>query len=239
MHPMSERRLRLHSARRPERPAPWRRPGIIAWLALLLILCPGIVVADEDRQLLERLRSGSHTLYFRHVATDWSNDDQVNQAGDWTSCDDQRMRQLSDEGRAEARRIGDAIRALCIPVGQVLASPYCRTMETASLLGLGEVVPSVDVMNLRAAAYFGGRDAIVASARRLLSTVPPEGGNRVVVAHGNVAREATPVYPAEGEAVVFVASDGPGFDVVARIPPARWQRLLALADHTQCGSDRR
>lgn len=217
----------------------WQRPGIIAGFLLLLILWPGFVAADDDQELLERLRSGGHTLYFRHVATDWSHDDQLNQAGDWTSCDDRRMRQLSDAGRAEARRIGAAMRALCIPVGQVLASPYCRTMETARLFGIGEVVPSVDVMNLRAAAYFGGRDAIVASARRLLSTAPQEGGNRVVVAHGNVAREATPVYPAEGEAVVFVASDGAGFDVVARIPPMRWQRLLALAGRAQCGSERR
>ncbi len=143
------------------------------------------------------------------------------------------MRQLSDSGRAEARRIGQAIRNLGIPVGQVLASPYCRTMETARLFDLGPVMPSTDVMNLRAARYFGGRNAIVATAQRLLSTPPVNGGNRVVVAHGNVAREATPVYPGEGEGVVFLADGKGGFEVVARMPAERWRRLLERDAHDQ------
>ena len=189
--------------------------------------------AVGDAELLALLRSGGYTLYFRHVATDWSNSDRLTKPGDWSSCDVRRMRQLSDGGRADARRTGQAIRTLGIPVGRVLASPYCRTMETARLFDIGPVMPSTDVMNLRAARYFGGRDTIVANARRLLSTRPAAGGNRVVVAHGNVAREATPVYPSEGEGVAFLADGNGGFDVVARIPPDRWRRMLELDSRDQ------
>ena len=39
-----------------------------------------------------------------------------------------------DAGRDEARRIGVAIKRLEIPVGEVMASPFCRTMETAQLI---------------------------------------------------------------------------------------------------------
>jgi broad specificity phosphatase PhoE len=195
---------------------------------LMAFFCLGAewALATDDTALLDRLRGGGYTLYFRHVATDWSNSDQLGKAGDWASCDIKRMRQLSDDGRAEARNIGQAIRTLGIPVGEILASPYCRTMETAELFDLGAVTPSTDVMNLRAAKYFGGRGQIIATAQRLLSSVPDSGSNTIVVAHGNVAREATPVYPGEGEGVVFLANVQGGFDVVARIPPERWQRML-------------
>ena len=140
------------------------------------------------------------------------------------------MRQLSENGRADAIAIGNAIRALGIPVGEVLASPYCRTMDTARLMKIGPVAASTDVMNLRAAEYFGGRAAIVTSARRLLSTPPGSGVNRVIVAHGNVATAATPAYPDEGEGLVFKPAGSGDFDLVGRIPKTSWAELLELVD---------
>ena len=121
--------------------------------------------------------------------------------------------------------VQQAMRRLKVPVSEVLASPYCRTMDTARQLGLGDVQASNAVMNLRVAEYFGGREAIVATARALLARPPSAGSNRVIVAHGNVAQAATPVYPGEGEAVIF-APDGQGrFRFIGRIPPERWVEL--------------
>ena len=122
---------------------------------------------------------------------------------------------------------GEVIRSLAIPVGRVLASPYCRTMETARLLDLGPVEASDEVVNLRVSSYFGGRAAVIATARSLLATAPVAGTNTVIVAHGNVARESTPVYPDEGEAVVFEADGAGGFRLVGRIGPEQWQRIAA------------
>ena len=105
-------------------------------LATLLTLNTSSTAAEpaaelQGETLVEALRGGGYTLYFRHAATDWSLQDEVREAGDWTSCDPSRMRQLSDAGRATARAVGKAIRALHIPVGKVLASPYCRTSGRA------------------------------------------------------------------------------------------------------------
>jgi len=203
--------------------------GILVTLLAAGLLVPGFSAAatgPDEAALVAALRGGGYNIYFRHVGTDWSQSDRLNQRGDWLDCDAARMRQLSDSGRADARAIGTAIRKLDIPVAEVVASPYCRTMETARLMNLGPVQASTDVMNLRAASYFGGRDAIVATARRLLSTPAPAGSNRVIVAHGNVAREATPVYPGEGEGVIF-EPDGETFRFVARMTPAAWTRIAA------------
>ena len=174
------------------------------------------------RALIDALQEGGYNLYFRHEATDWSQDDQVRKAGDWLSCDGNEIRQLSREGRERAARTGSAMRRLNVPVNEVLASPYCRAMETARLLGLGGVRASVEVINLRVADYFGGRDAVIATARKLLSRPPATGGNRVIVAHGNLARAATPVYPGEGEMVVFKPGGEEGFAFVGRVSPEQW-----------------
>jgi broad specificity phosphatase PhoE len=175
--------------------------------------------------LVRALRQGGYNIYFRHAATDWSQSDHVREAGDWTSCDPARIRQLSDQGRKTARAVGDAIRALSIPVGRVLASPYCRTVETATLMNLGNVETTIDVMNMRVAEYFGGRSAIVKTARARLATPPASGTNTVIVAHGNVARDSTPVYPGEAEGVVFRPDGNGDFSVVARVSPQEWTRL--------------
>jgi hypothetical protein len=181
----------------------------------------------NDLALVDALRTGGHNIYFRHVSTDWSQSDNLHQADDWLNCDPTQMRQLSEAGRADAMAIGNAIRKLEVPVSEILASPYCRTVETARLMGLGQVTTSTAVMNLRAAEYFGGRAAIVTTAQRLLSTPPPAGGNRVIVAHGNVASAATPAYPAEGEGLVFKPEGDGSFILVGRVEPGQWAELLA------------
>lgn len=205
------------------------RSILLLGLAILALARIGAADLPEitDEALVDGLLAGGYNIYFRHVATDWSQSDEVRKAGDWLNCDPVRMRQLSDSGRANARAIGKAMRELKIPVGEVLASPYCRTVETARLMDLGKVTLSTDIMNLRAGNYFGGRAAIVASAQKLLATPPAPATNRVIVAHGNAAREATPVYPGEGEGIVFQPDGNGGFQVIARMPPDRWAQLLA------------
>ena len=204
---------------------------LCALLALAVFAPPGAAqTLLDDAALVAALRGGGYNLYFRHVATDWSQSDRVERRDDWLDCEPTRMRQLSAAGRDDARAIGEAMRKLEIPVGEVLASPYCRTMETARLMDVGEVQASTDVMNLRAASYFGGRAAIVANAQRLLSTPPAAGANRVIVAHGNVAREATPVYPGEGEGVVFEPDGNDSFRLVGRVTAQDWRRIAAGID---------
>ena len=193
----------------------------------LMLVSTALAQGLDDRALIEALREGGYSIYFRHQATDWSQDDHVAKAGDWISCDGAKIRQLSDAGRDAARETGVAMRRLGIKVSRIIASPYCRTIETARLLGFGPVEPSTDVMNLRVAHFFGGSEAIVKTARGLLARPVEKGANVVIVAHGNVAREATPVYPAEGEAVIFKANGQGDFDVVGRLTAAQWNELAA------------
>jgi len=181
----------------------------------------------DDKALVAALREGGFNLYFRHEATDWSQSDKVKKADDWLSCDGANMRQLSNAGRKSATATGQSIKSLGIPIGKIMASPYCRTVETARLMRLGSVEPTTEVVNLRISEYFGGRVAIISTAQALLAKMPAAGTNNLIVAHGNVAQAATPVYPGEGEGVVFKPDAQGGFLVVGRLRPEDWIRISA------------
>jgi broad specificity phosphatase PhoE len=200
-------------------------------LSALFLAAAGPAAAEtlSGKALVDALRGGGHTIYFRHAATDWNLDDHVAQDGDWKSCAPDRMRQLSDAGRDTAKRIGAAMRALKIPVAKVISSEYCRAVETARLLGLGPVETTRDIMNLRSSAYVGGDAKAAENARRVMAEAPSAAGNAVVAGHGNLIRAATGIYPGEGGAVVFRpdAKSANGLALVAEISPEDWGDLAA------------
>ena len=206
----------------------------VGFVALMMIVLVPLSIARAasdansylgDNALVAALREGGFNLYFRHEATDWSQSDNVKKVDDWLSCDGANMRQLSNAGRKSATASGQSIKSLGIPIGKIMASPYCRTVETARLMRLGPVEPTSEVVNLRISEYFGGRQTIVNTAQALLARMPAAGTNNLIIAHGNVAQAATPVYPGEGEGVVFKPDAQGGFVAVGRLTPEDWIRL--------------
>ena len=169
--------------------------------------------------LLTELRKGGYVIYFRHTTTDMSRDDSQSKSDE--DCGNQRP--LTDRGREEARSIGAAFKELKLPVGAVLASARCRTMETA-MLAFGRAEKSAEVRGGPARNPDPGR---YAALRRLLSTPPPPGANLVISSHGNpfYAVAGAP-YLAEGEAAVIRPS-GKDFDIVARVRHDQWRALVS------------
>jgi broad specificity phosphatase PhoE len=168
--------------------------------------------------LADALRHGGYVLYFRHAATDFGqNDDNMTSFEDCT-----KQRNLTDKGRADARAIAERVRGLRIPVGDVLASPYCRTRETAELI-FGRETVSNDVRGGPAQTDDAQR---YAGLRALLASPVSGRVNRVIVSHGNPFRAvAGALYLAEGEVAVIEPRGKEGFRVVARIPVDGWVAL--------------
>jgi hypothetical protein len=110
------------------------------------------------------------------------------------------------------------VKRLRIPIGEVLASPYCRTLETARL-AFGKATATNDVRG-------GPVDATrYEPLRKLLSSPVPKGSNRVISSHGNpFIALAGPPYLAEGEMAV-VKPDGGSFSVVGRVRLDNWRRF--------------
>jgi phosphohistidine phosphatase SixA len=191
--------------------------------AMLAAPAPGAEPASDTLTgpaLLAALRSGGLVLYFRHTSTDFGQNDEQMTA--YEDC--ARQRNLTEGGRAEARQIGDAIRRLAIPVGDVLASPFCRTLETARLI-FGRATASPAVRGGPARPEAADR---YADLRKLLSTPPTAGTNLAIVSHGNpFAAVVGSPYLAEGEMAVIRPQGGSGFIVVARVPKDGWAALGA------------
>ena len=54
-----------------------------------------VVPPLADDALVEMLRVGGYSLYFRHEATNWSQSDDVRKTEDWLSCDGGRIRHMT------------------------------------------------------------------------------------------------------------------------------------------------
>jgi len=173
-------------------------------------------VADarlEGAALVRALREGGLVIYFRHTATDFSRNDRAMR--DYDDCANQRP--LSEQGRADARAMGQRIAALKLPIGVVKASPMCRTMEHAKLM-FGMATPTTTMRELTGAGEYLG-------LKRLLSARVPHGINRWMVGHGTPFRAvAGPPHLAEGEAIVL-KPDGEGWTVLARLAVDDWAAL--------------
>ncbi len=171
--------------------------------------------------LVAELRKGGYVLYFRHSSTDFSQNDE--RMKDYDDCANQRN--LTDRGRTEAKAIGAAIRDLAIPFERVLASPFCRTVETARL-AFGRADKMQEVRGGPAAPADTAR---YAALRQILDTRVPPGTNLAVVSHGNpFVSVAGPPYLAEGEAAVIRPLNG-DFEVVSRIRLEDWEALRVSA----------
>lgn len=196
-------------------------PRVFAYLPLVVLLLWPIPGRAVDPALVDALRAGGYILYFRHAATDWSQADR-NRDADWDSCDPAQMRQLSDAGREVAKQVGDALRRLRIPVGQVVASDFCRARETARLLGLGPVETTSDLINTTHAEHVGGREALRRRVQRRMSIPPPPGTNTVLVAHGNVFMLVSEPRPVEAGTAIVRPNGNGGFELIAAVTPDEW-----------------
>lgn len=172
----------------------------------------------EGNALVEALRRGGYVLYLRHASTDFGQNDEA--MTDYANCAQQRN--LTDAGREEARAVGAAIKRLRIPVGPILASPFCRTRESAVLV-FGDPTVSSAVRGGPGTDADGQR---YAELRKLLSTPVARGSNLAIASHGNPFRAvAGTSYLQEGEMAVIEPRGNGDFRIVARITKSDWASL--------------
>ena len=169
-------------------------------------------------EIVRGLQEGGYVIFLRHGATPVVPDDRVPVRLD--DCSTQRL--LSDEGRRQARAIGAAFRKLRIGVGAVLASRYCRTLETARL-AFGRTRTSEVLTGLPLDER--ARQRRLAAVRRLLGRPPPRGRNTVLVGHVVTLKPIAGIGLGGGEMAIFDPGGGARFRLVGRFPAAAWPQL--------------
>jgi virginiamycin B lyase len=198
----------------------------VAALALAVAVAASAASAGQAAKptLAEQLRAGGLVLVMRHAATDFSKPDQ--DPVDLADCATQRN--LSAQGRADARAIGRGVRRLKLKVGKVLTSAYCRTRETARL-AFGRATVNPALLNTITAVHDAKWRSQIQAARRLFGTVPRKPSSTVLVTHGVVVGDATGLTLEEGETLVFRPLGNSRFRLLGRILPGGWEALRTTA----------
>jgi broad specificity phosphatase PhoE len=198
---------------------------------VLFIAVPAAIVASQPAppvDLIDGMRLGGHVIVLRHGATtlDITKDGMSNPGKPGIE------RQLSDSGRAQAIAIGEGLRKLGIRVGPVMTSPLQRAVDTATLLGLGEIRINPDLAEISNATSRFENERRGNALRKLVgSRAGPD--NLVIVTHKPNLIEAFGSSLAdmrEGEAAVFEPdATGDGYRVVARFQANDWGLLIEAA----------
>jgi phosphohistidine phosphatase SixA len=186
------------------------RPATVVCGALLSLLAllslPSPALADET--LWSLLEKGGQVVLMRHAVTTPGVGDPPGFRLDHCST----QRNLTDDGRRDARHVGAAFRARGVVVENVLSSPWCRCVETANL-AFGKAEVSTALSNLF--THPENRDQQVREMRELIAA--PRVGNRVLVSHGSTIAALTGVSLDTAEMLVVTPQGGGQFVVNGRL----------------------
>ena len=96
-------------------------------LIIFLILTNGIK-ADTEFQVLKNLKNGGNLIFIRHAYAPGGGDPDNFDINDCST-----QRNLSEEGRKQAKNIGNYFKENLIPIDKVISSEWCRCKETAEI----------------------------------------------------------------------------------------------------------
>jgi phosphohistidine phosphatase SixA len=199
-----------------------RLASLCAVLALWLL--PASQTAQSQAEWVAALRQGGHVIIIRHGAThqDQADTDPLNLQNI------AKQRQLNDQGRELARSMGDSMRKLKIPVGQVITSMFNRAVETGTLLGFGGVTTTADVSEGGLVVTPIENNRRTEAMRKLAATLPPAGTNVIVISHKPNIMDAFGkdwFDVREGEASTFKPDGSGAYKLVARVQANEWGKL--------------
>lgn len=178
-------------------------------LAFATLAATGPAARADEAAAWAALKAGAIVL-FRHATAPGGGDPSGFRLGDCAT-----QRNLSETGRAQARRIGERFRAEGIAVTKVISSEWCRTRETAELAFAMPVERSSAFNSL-----FGRREREAEQSKAALGILSAwrGPGTLVVVSHQLTIGPLTGISTADGEGVVVRLEDG-AVEVIGRIRP--------------------
>ncbi|MBL8513631.1 MAG: histidine phosphatase family protein [Betaproteobacteria bacterium] len=186
---------------------------------------PSLAVLDERfglaDGLIRELRNGGYVIYVRHGPVLPGAKDQTTNKLWWRDCNS--TARLAPEAQPRARAIGEALQRQRVIVAEVLASEFCRAVDSAIHMGLNAPIQQ---SALNDASVFGppGYERLAAGIVDFISREPLPRTNRVLVGH---ALPPTLVHPSlsslpESHAAIFKAEGGGKFHFVTQLSPGQW-----------------
>jgi phosphohistidine phosphatase SixA len=189
--------------------------GPLALALFVSLLIAPALSADDASDAWAALAKGGHVVLIRHgnAPPGYGGDPPGFKISDCST-----QRNLDELGRDQARVLGEAFRKHGVRVDQTVSSPWCRCLETARLMAVGEVESSwalVPDTTPRSKPRLEELKTLVSAWRGP--------GTLVLVTHALTVQPLVGFLPNQAEAVVLkpTTSGGSGFQLVGRIPSAR------------------
>jgi phosphohistidine phosphatase SixA len=175
---------------------------------------PLAAAADDDTRLASRLREGRVAVLLRHAATDPGIGDPPGFRPGVCAT----QRNLSADGRAQARRIGAWFKSRGLVPGQVRSSAWCRCLDTGTLaFGRAEAWPALN-------SFFGEASARDQQSAVLAAGLGEIGAQRfeVWITHQINITALTNEYAEMGEGCVVGPAGAAGSRVVPVVGRSRF-----------------
>lgn len=174
-------------------------------LTVLVALWPAWAIAED----MSSLKRPGVVALMRHALAPGTGDPAN---FDLNECSTQRN--LDARGRAQARRIGDLMRAAGVRFDAIWSSQWCRSKDTATLLEMGEMteLPSLN-------SFFAGRGERANQTEITLAVIGRQldSSRLLLVSHFVNVRALSGVGPRSGEIVVTRRDGQGGLTVIDRI----------------------
>lgn len=130
-------------------------------LAMLLTLMTTMLQPARADTLAASLTSNDHVLLMRHASAPGTGDPPNFSLSDCTT-----QRNLSDSGKQQATKIGNWLRSQGVQHAVMYSSPWCRCIDTATLLDFGPVTREASL-----ASFFNDRSETDAATAKLQAFV--------------------------------------------------------------------
>lgn len=147
----------------------------------------------------------------------------------WKSCDPDMARQINEEGRIQAKRIGNGIKSLNIPVHKALSSEFCRSNQTIALMELPIAVNQSSILNLNLENSENPQDRpeIWPDVQELIKEQELSNELLLVVAHCNLFdrnpfQELIGWSRLEGDGFLMVQNSNGNLDFIGPVPNFLW-----------------
>ena len=168
---------------------------LIKFFFIIFITFPSTIKADLNQELSLELKKGGKIIFIRHAYAPGGGDPEN---FDINNCDTQRN--LSDEGRDQAKEIGNFFKENDVPIFKVFSSEWCRCKETAELAFTN--FETKDFLNSFFSSKFAkNRDKQMLDLKNYVEKFNSN-KNLIFVTHYVVISESLDYAPSSGEIVI-------------------------------------
>ena len=162
---------------------------------IIFITLTSTVKADFNKKLIDQLDDGEKLIFIRHAYAPGSGDPDNFNLNDCST-----QRNLSNEGRNQAKNIGEFLKKNKIKIEKVISSEWCRCKDTSSL-AFGSFETKNFLNSFYSSKFAKNKNSQMFDLRKYIKNFKSK-KNLVLVTHYVLIYEALNYAPSSGEIVI-------------------------------------